>query len=96
MSLPAAIFSFVFGDGDPNEGLRAARVKALAEVIRANGGAVIAEQLAPFLDPPAAPSSDPSRWLVDESWVLPAIMELGGRPDVSDDGSIVYVFDELK
>ena len=28
--------------------------------------------------------------------MLPAITELGGRPDVSDDGSIVYVFDDLK
>jgi hypothetical protein len=43
MSLPEAIFSFVFGDGDPNSALRAARVRALAETIRANGGAVVAE-----------------------------------------------------
>ena len=40
MSLPEAIFSFVFGDGDPNVALRAARVRAMAEVIRASGGAV--------------------------------------------------------
>lgn len=30
MSLPEAIFSFVFGDGDPNSSLRAARVRVLS------------------------------------------------------------------
>jgi hypothetical protein len=94
MSLPEAIFSFVFGDGDPNSALPAARVRAMANVIRRNGGAVVAEQLAPFLDPPRALPSD-STAIVDESWVLPAVLDLGGRPEVSDDGSIVYVFDEL-
>ena len=96
MSLPEAIFSFVFGDGDPNTALRAARVRALAEVIRANGGAVVGETLAPFLDAPDAPASLTSdSALVDESWILPAVTELGGRPEVRDDGTIVYVFDEL-
>ena len=93
MSLPEAIFSFVFGDGDPNTALRAARVRAMAEVIRANDGAVVAESLAPFLDPPSSPTS--GSYNVDESWVLPAVTELGGRPEVSDDGTIVYVFDDL-
>ena len=41
MSLPEAFFSFVFGDGDPNAALRAARVQALAGAIRQNGGAVV-------------------------------------------------------
>ena len=96
MSLPEAIFSFVFGDGDPNGQLRAARVRALAEVIRANGGAVVAETLAPYLDaPPPATALGTDSSLVDESWLLPAVSELGGRPEVRDDGSIVYVFDEL-
>merc|ERR1719399_2627866 len=83
MSLPEAIFSFVFGDGDPNVALRAARVRALAEVIRENGGAVVADSLAPFLDPPPLA---PATSNVDESWILPAVTELGGRPEVADDG----------
>ena len=94
MSLPEAIFSFVFGDGDPNNQLRAARVRALSEVIRASGGAVVADQLAPYLDAPS-PSTVGATAIVDESWVLSAVTELGGRPEVSDDGSIVYVFDDL-
>jgi len=99
MSLPEAIFSFVFGDGDPNTALRAARLRAMAEVIRANGGAVVAESLAPFLDPPSSPitrrNSDDSSYNLDESWLLPAVTELGGRPEVAADGTIVYVFDDL-
>lgn len=95
MSLPEAFFSFVFGDGDPNAALRAARVQALAGAIRQNGGAVVAEQIAPYLDPPGAPPKG-DEILVDESWVLPACLELGGRPEVQEDGTIVYVFDDLK
>jgi hypothetical protein len=95
MSLPESFFSFVFGDGDPNAALRAARVQALAGVIRQSGGAVVAEQIAPYLDPPGAPPRG-DELLVDEAWVLPACLELGGRPEVQDDGTIVYVFDELK
>jgi len=95
MSLPEAIFSFVFGDGEPNVQLRAARVRALADVIRANGGAVVADSLAPFLESPPRPGTQSASYNVDESWVLPAITELGGRPEVADDGTIVYVFDDL-
>ena len=75
MSFPEALFSFAFGDGDPNKALPAARTRALAEVIRANGGAVVAEQLAPYLDPPAdlpnARGAEFEGTNVDESWVLP-------------------------
>jgi hypothetical protein len=95
MSLPEAIFSFCFGDGDPNAALRAARLRALAETIRNSGGAVIAESIAPFLDPPPLPRGQERSITVDESWVLPAVLELGGSPEVTDDGTIVYVFDEL-
>jgi len=96
MSLPEAIFSFVFGDGDPNAALSAARTRGVADVIRANGGAVVAEQLAPFLDPPARLPADPGDYNVDESWVLPAVTQLGGRQEVTSDGTIVYVFDDLR
>ena len=95
MSLPEAIFSFCFGDGDPNKALRAVRVRALAETIRANGNAVVAESLAPYLDPPSTPQKALQAVNVDESWVLPAVQELGGKPEVRGDGTIVYVFDDL-
>ena len=64
----------------------------IASMIRANGGAVTAEQLAPYLDPPAPNSKDQR---VDESWVLPAVTALQGVPQVTEDGDIVYTFPEL-
>jgi hypothetical protein len=47
-----AIFSFVFGDGDPNANFDAARWRALGRRIQELGGVVTAEEMAPYLDPP--------------------------------------------
>ena len=58
--------------------------------VRRNDGIVVAEQLAPYLDPPAVSSKTPDMneytadkanglsVVVDESWVLPAVLQLGG------------------
>jgi hypothetical protein len=92
-----SVFSYVFGDGDPNGQLEEVRVRAAAKVIRANQGAVTAEQLAPFVDVPDGADLDLSdeRSIVDESFVLPIVSKLGGIPQaVGED--IVYVFPELK
>jgi len=95
------IFSYIFGEGDPNYGVENARLRAAAELIRANGGAVVAEQLAPFVDAPPPDASyvsgeESSTSPVDESFVLPIVTQLGGVPTVTDDGDIVYVFEELQ
>jgi hypothetical protein len=45
-----AVTSFVFGDGDPNEGFEQARWAAVAERIQELGGVVSAEEMRPFLD----------------------------------------------
>eukprot|EP00913_Durusdinium_trenchii_P028012 g26263.t1 len=50
--------------------------------------------MAPLLDPPERPSGD--SYNVNESWVLPAISQLNGRPEVAKNGQIVYVFDDLQ
>ncbi len=55
LSFLEAVFSFVFGDGDPNEGFPRRRWRALAAHVRRLGGVVAAEELAPFLDPPRLP-----------------------------------------
>ncbi len=89
------IFCYIFGDGNPNRNMEAARLKMAANVIRQNGGAVIAEQLAPYCDAPAYKSVTSSN-NVDESYVLPIVSQLGGEPTVTDDGDIVYVFPELQ
>lgn len=95
------IFSYIFGDGDPNYGIENARLRAAAEIIRANGGAVVAEQLAPFVDAPPPDASyvtgeETSTSPVDESFVLPIVTQLGGVPTVTEEGDIVYVFEELQ
>merc|ERR1712157_91744 len=49
MNTLEAIFSFVFGDGDPNEGLESDKWEAIGQIIRRSKGVVTAEQLAPFV-----------------------------------------------
>mmetsp|Transcript_6778 Transcript_6778/g.9765 ORF Transcript_6778/g.9765 Transcript_6778/m.9765 type:complete len:598 (+) Transcript_6778:54-1847(+) len=94
------IFTYIFGDGDPNRGLENARLRAAADVIRKNGGAVVAEQLAPFLD---VPDPNPDAFtdgdtgtIVDEGYVLPIVSQLGGEPTVTASGDIVYIFPDLQ
>jgi len=88
------IFSYIFGDGNPNRGLEEARLRGAAEMIRFNGGSVVAEQLAPFCDVPDPDDVDGG--LVEEGFVLPIVTQLGGVPTVTDEGDIVYLFEELQ
>jgi hypothetical protein len=91
------IFSYIFGDGDPNRNLEAARLREASRVIRSNGGAVTAEQLAIFCDvddPDDVMREDFS--LSDEGFVLPIVSQLGGVPTVTDDGDIIYLFPDLQ
>ena len=92
MSFLEAVYSLVFGDGDPNQGLEDRRWRRVAAVIRANRGAVTAEQLAPFLELENNPTSSSSTAVVDESFVLPALQRFQGHPEVTDAGDIIYVF----
>jgi hypothetical protein len=106
MSFMESFFSYIFGDGDPNEYLTVERTRLIAAVIRSKKGFVVAEDLAPYLDPPelqstlsktVAANSELNTYgkTVDESWVLPAVTRLGGIPEVTDDGDIVYTFPDL-
>ncbi|MEO0491698.1 MAG: hypothetical protein AAFZ49_19420, partial [Cyanobacteria bacterium J06659_2] len=82
-----AIFSFLFGDGDPNADLDEKRWKAIGNVIRNNGGAVVAEQIAPYLDDLG------EGWANEyEDYMLPVLSHFNGRPEVSPDGQIIYHF----
>jgi hypothetical protein len=97
MSFLESVYSFVFGDGDPNEVVMTVnRWRKMAAVIRANNGAVVAEQLAPFLD--LAPNFQPSTSKtvnVVESYMLPVLQRFHGFPDVTPGGDIVYLFPEF-
>jgi hypothetical protein len=79
-------FSFLFGDGDPNRDLEEEQYKLTAEMIRRNGGAVTAEQLAPYLVSSKA----------NDSSILPVLVRFNGNPEVSQKGTIVYTFPELQ
>lgn len=75
-------FSFLFGDGKPNSNLQKLRWQQIAATIKANGGVVSAEQLAPFLDGDTT----------DSGMVMSALAQFNGHPEVTDSGFIVYVF----
>ncbi|WP_199246153.1 hypothetical protein [[Phormidium] sp. ETS-05] len=82
-----AIFSFLFGDGNPNEDLDDRRWQMIGTAIKKRGGAVAGEEIAPYLD---APMDD------YEGYMLPVLTRFNGRPQVSPDGDIVYQFPELQ
>jgi len=65
MGFLTSVYSYVFGDGDPNRNLNENRLKLASAVIRRSNGAVTAEQLAPFCDDSPNPD-DFDRPVVDE------------------------------
>ena len=86
-----AIFSFLFGDGDPNADLEDRRWRTIGTVISNNGGAVTAEQIAPYLDDLG------EGWDKEyEDYMLPVLARFNGQPEVSPTGEIVYYFPELQ
>ncbi|MBD2258555.1 hypothetical protein [Pseudanabaena sp. FACHB-2040] len=86
-----AIFSFLFGDGDPNADLEDRRWQTIAAVIRNNRGAVVAEQIAPYLDTLG------QGWSREyEDFMLPVLSRFNGQPEVSPQGQLVYHFPELQ
>lgn len=87
MNFLEAIFSFLFGDGNPNGDLEERRWQMIGAAIRNRGGAVAGEEIAPYLD---APMDD------YEGYMLPVLTRFNGRPQVSPDGDIVYQFPELQ
>jgi hypothetical protein len=86
-----AIFSFLFGDGNPNANLEERRWQEIATVIRNNKGAVVAEQISPYLD-----NIGEGYAREYEDYMLPVLTRFNGQPEVSPDGQIVYYFPELQ
>ncbi|MEN9231680.1 MAG: hypothetical protein Q6L68_12310, partial [Thermostichus sp. DG02_5_bins_236] len=86
-----AVYSFLFGDGDPNADLEEERYALIAQVIRANGGVIAAEQVLPYLD--VEPGSAALEY---EDYMLPILIKFDGQPEVSEEGDIVYRFPELQ
>lgn len=86
-----AIFSFLFGDGNPNADAEERRWHQIATVIRNNQGAVVAEQIVPYLD-----FFQKSQIQEVEDAMLPVLLRFNGQPEVSPEGEIVYHFPELQ
>jgi hypothetical protein len=98
-----AVFSFVFGDGDPNITYEEKKWEIVGKFIASKGGVVTAEQLAPFMDVNIDQIRGSLRnkrrsqeVVVDESYVLPALTRFKGNPEVDAEGHIVYVFPALQ
>ncbi|MDJ0745171.1 MAG: hypothetical protein QNJ32_17680 [Xenococcaceae cyanobacterium MO_167.B27] len=86
MNFLEAVFSFLFGDGEPNPDLEANRNATIGQVIRTHQGAVTAEQIAPYVDETDA----------DEDYMIPVLARFNGYPQVSPEGEIIYYFPELQ
>ncbi|GBF97383.1 hypothetical protein Rsub_11030 [Raphidocelis subcapitata] len=98
MNFVEGIFSWVFGDGDPNMTYQERRWRALGKHIQRLGGVVSAEEMAPFLDPPELPDrlpQGPNKY-EDEAFVLPALLRFGGEPFVDERGGLLYRFPALQ
>lgn len=91
MNFLEAVFSFLFGDGNPNADLEERRWRIIGNVIRNNKGAVVAEQIAPYLE-----STGQGYTQEYEEYMLPVLSRFNGRPEVSPTGDIVYHFPELQ
>ncbi|MGA1621245.1 MAG: hypothetical protein ACO36E_00790 [Synechocystis sp.] len=85
-----AIFSFLFGDGDPNADLEEKRWRTIGTLIRNNGGAIAAEQVAPYLDNVTPLNQE------TEDYIMPVLARFNGYPQVSDQGDIIYTFPDLQ
>lgn len=79
-------FSFLFGDGNPNADLEERKWSLIANAIRDHGGVITAEQLAPYTG--ASPT--------DEDAVLPTLVRFDGKPEVTEEGGIVYTFPSMQ
>ncbi len=85
-----AIFSFLFGDGNPDADLETRRWQLIGTAIRQQQGAIAAEQLAPYLDNITPLNQE------TEDYIIPVLARFNGFPQVSPRGGIIYTFPDLQ
>lgn len=90
MGFLESIFSFLFGDGNPNFDLEERRNRLIAQVIRHHQGVVIAEQITPYLDQ----VNDTLAGY--EDYMIPVLAQFNGLPQVTESGTLAYTFPELQ
>eukprot|EP00210_Caulerpa_lentillifera_P001845 g1774.t1 len=96
LSFIESVFSFMFGDGDPNKDLEDYRWNIIGRYIKSRGGVVVAEELAPYLDLPPDALENEDSFVVDEGYMLPVLTRFEGEPIVSDDGKLIYIFPKFQ
>ncbi len=90
MGFLESIFSFLFGDGNPNYDIEERRNREISEIIRQNDGVVIAEQITPYLDEIADANAN------FEDYIIPVLARFNGLPQVTEIGTLAYTFPELQ
>jgi hypothetical protein len=78
----SSVFSYLFGDGNPNVGFEELKWQTIARIIELNQGVVTAEQLAPYV------GQNPA----NEDWMIQILQRFTGSPEVTESGNIVYIF----
>ena len=86
-----AVFSVLFGDGNPNADLEQRRWRYIGNLIHRQQGVAIAEQIAPYLDD-LGQGYDREY----ENYMLPVLTRFNGIPEVSPTGQLVYHFPDLQ
>jgi hypothetical protein len=84
--LHQAIFSFVFGEPDPNREAESAEKKTLIAWLQQNSGLISLPEYMALTGKPLPEA---------EGGILAACSEFGGMPEVTGDGTIVYRFERL-
>ena len=84
--LHRAIFSFVFGEEDPNKGWAAAEKKAIIAYIQAHRGVISQPEVMALTGKDSAAA---------EETIMACCAEFGGSPEATAEGTLVYRFDEL-
>ena len=84
--LHRAIFAFVFGDADPNQDWTAHEKKAVIAYIQARRGVISLPELMALTGKDRAGAEDA---------IMACCSEFGGMPEATEEGTIVYRFDEL-
>jgi hypothetical protein len=86
-----AVFSVLFGDGNPNADLEQRRWSYIGNLIHRQQGVAIGEQIEPYLDD-LGQGFDREY----ENYMLPVLMKFNGIPEVSPTGQLIYHFPDLQ
>jgi hypothetical protein len=84
--LHRSVFSFVFGDGDPNRDYGALEKRAFIAYVQSHQGVVSLPELMALTGLP------PGR---AEEYIIRLCVEFSGSPEATEEGTVVYRFDEL-